>query len=308
MSLKIIFMGTPSFALPILKAINESQHKLLAVYTQPPKKKFRGLKMVETPIHQFAKKINKPIRLPESLNSVEEFNFIKKLNPNIVVVVAYGQIIPKKILDLTGITFINIHASILPKWRGAAPIQRAIMNGDKETGISVMKIINKLDAGPIMKIVKLKITPECNFETLSKKMSLIASSTILDVLTILQKKGEIYLPQDDSKATYAKKIDKKESKISWDNDAEKIIAKINALYSNPGSWFELNGSRIKILKAKLIKKKGKPGEILDDKFTIACKKDSVRIIELQKEGKKSVIATNFLLGNKLTVGEIISVS
>ena len=306
MSLKILFMGTPVFAIPILKSIFESQHKLLSVYTQPPKKRSRGQKIKSSPIHEYAEKIKIPIRCPDNLNTEEEYNFIKNLKPDIVIVVAYGQIIPNKILELSNITFVNIHASILPKWRGAAPIQRAIMNMDKETGISIMKIISELDAGPVMKTVKIKITPDCNFETLSNKMSNLAASTIIESLTLLEKKKEIFKPQDDTKASYAKKIDKSETKISWNEDACKIIAKINALYPSPGSWFEINGSRIKVLKAKEIKKKGKPGEIVDKKFIIACKDSAIQVLKLKKEGKNSMDASDYLRGNNLKTGTILN--
>ncbi len=306
MALKIIFMGTPVFAVQILKSIFESEHKLLSVYTQPPKKKSRGQKIKSSPIHEYAEKIKIPIRCPDNLNTEQEYNFIKDLKPNVVVVVAYGKIIPNKILELSNITFINIHASILPKWRGAAPIQRAIMNMDKETGISIMKIINELDAGPVMKTFKIKITADCNFESLSKKMSSIAASTIIECLTLLEKKKAIFKPQDDTKASYAKKIDKSESKINWEDSACEIIAKINALYPDPGSWFEINGSRIKVLKVKEVKKKGKPGEVIDKEFTIACKDSAIQVLKLKKEGKNSMDASDYLRGNNLKIGTILN--
>ena len=302
MSLKILFMGTPEFAVPILKSIHNSKYNLVGVYTRPPKKKYRGQKVISSPVHQCANKLRIPVRFPENLKNDNEYNHIKNLKPNIVVVVAYGEIIPKKILDLPNILFINIHASILPRWRGAAPIQRAIMNMDKETGISIMKIINELDAGPIMKSVKININKETTYESLSKKISVLASSIIIESLEILEKKNEKFISQDSTKATYAKKINKPESKIKWSDNAQKIIAKINALHPNPGSWFELNGSRIKILKAKLVKKTGNQGEIIDDQFTIACSENSVQILELKKEGKKNMLASDYLKGNKLKVG------
>lgn len=302
MLLKILFMGTPKFAVPILKSIHESKYNLIGVYTRPPKKKSRGQKVISSPVHQCAEELKIPVRFPEDLKKENEYNYIKSLKPNIVVVVAYGKIIPKKILDLPNILFINIHASILPRWRGAAPIQRAIMNMDKETGISIMKIVNELDAGPVMKSVKIEINKEATYESLSTKISVLASSVIIDSLEILEKKNEKFITQDSSKATYAKKINKSESKIEWSDNAQKVIAKINALYPNPGSWFELNGSRIKVLKAKEVKKTGNQGEIIDDQFTIACSENSVQILELKKEGKKSMGASDYLKGNRLKVG------
>ena len=306
MSFKIIFMGTPEFAVPTLKSLYESKHEILCVYTKPPTKRSRGQKIISSPIDQFATKLKIPVRHPNNLDNIDELNFIKKLKPQYIIVVAYGQIIPKNLLDVSGITFLNIHASILPKWRGAAPIQRAIMNRDKETGISIMKIINELDAGPVMKTVKIDITNECTYEKLSKKMSDISANTMIEALDILEKKNERFISQNDSKATYAKKIEKFEAKLNWKEKAENLVAKINALHPNPGSWFEIDGSRIKVLKAKEIKKKGKPGEIIDDNFTIACFENSIQILELRKEGKKSMSASDFLKGNKLKIGNIIN--
>ena len=303
MSLKILFMGTPDFAVPVLKSIHQSKYELLGVYTQPPKKKFRGQKVISSPIHQCAEKLKIPVRCPENINTEKEHKYIKDLNPNIVIVVAYGKIIPEKILNLSGISFINIHASILPKWRGAAPIQRAIMNMDKETGISIMRITKDLDAGPVMMTVKIDIKKNSNYESLSKEISALSAHTIIDCLYILENKKDKFVPQDDSKATYAKKISKEETQISWNNKAKNIIAKINALHPHPGCWFNLDGVRIKVLEAKEVNIKGKPGEIVNEEFTIASLENSVQIIKLKKEGKKSMSASSFLMGNKLQVGK-----
>ena len=302
MSLKILFMGTPEFAVPILKSINDSKHKLLAVYTQPPKKKFRGQKLTLSPIHQYAEKIKIPVRCPLNLDMQEEYSFIKNLQPDIVIVAAYGKILSSKFLNLLKINFINIHASILPRWRGAAPIQRAIMNMDEETGISIMKIVPELDAGPVMKIYKIKIKKNSNYEELSKKISILAASTIIEALEILENKKEHFIPQDKTKATYAKKIDKAESKINWNNKAKNIIAKINALYPNPGSWFRIKGSRIKVIKAKVIDLKGVAGEVINENFSIACSDNAIQILSLKKEGKNEVSTIDFLKGNKVEVG------
>ncbi len=302
MPLNIIFMGTSEFAVPILELLSESEHNILCVYTQPPKKKARGQKILSSPIHQLAKKLKISVRCPIKLNEDVEYKFIKKTNPNIVIVVAYGQIIPKKFLDLTEITFLNIHASILPKWRGAAPIQRAIMNLDEESGISIMKIATKLDSGPVMMKSKLTISKDTNSEKLSKELSNLGSKLILDSLKLIQNKSAKFVEQDEKEATYAKKIDKKEAKLNWKNSAKKIIAKINALYPNPGTWLEYNGSRIKIIKAIEVKTNGEPGEILDKNFTIACSENAIQVLELQKEGKKRMKTSEFLKGNNLRVG------
>ena len=305
MSLKIIFMGTPEFSVPILKTLHESEHKLITIYSQPPKKKLRGHKIIQSPVHLVANKLNIPIRLPENLNSKEEIEFIKKSNPDVVVVVAYGKILSEEILNLPGIIFLNIHASLLPKWRGAAPIQRAIMNREKETGISIMKIIKELDAGPVMHVVKLKIDNETTYESLSNEMSELSAKTILECLKIIEKKEAKFEPQNNSQATYAKKIEKSETKINWKDNAKNIVAKINALYPTPGTWFKLKGDRIKLLKAKEILGKGKPGEVIDEKFSVACSENALQILRIKKEGKKSMSVNDFLVGNKVKVGTIL---
>ena len=305
MSFKILFMGTPEFSVPILKSVFETNNEILEVYSQPPKKKNRGQKFINSPIHEYSKKLNITVRNPSILDD-EEIDHIEKLNPDLVIVVAYGKILPKKLLNLENILFINVHASLLPKWRGAAPIQRAIMNMDQETGVSIMKIVPELDAGPVLIQSKIKITKEINHKELTGKMSELGAKLILDTLKLIEDKKVNFIDQNESEATYAKKIEKKETKLNWNDDADKVIAKINAFCPNPGSWFELNGIRIKIIKAKEVIRKGMPGEILNEKFTIACLKNAVQIIELQKEGKQKITVDEFLRGNKIKIGQILN--
>ncbi len=305
MALNIIFMGTPEFAVPILESIYRSEHNILAVYTQPPKKRDRGQHIAHSPINKLANKLQLKVRSPDNFNSEKEYEFIKKLSPKVIVVVAYGKIIPKKFLEVDGLDYINIHASLLPKLRGAAPIQRAIMNLDKETGVSIMKIVSKLDAGPVMMKSKLKIDETMSYFDLSKKMSNLSSKMILDSLKLIEEKKAVFVEQSDINATYARKIEKKEAKINWCEEAKIILAKINALNPNPGAWFDLNGKRIKVIKAKVTQASGKPGEILDNNFTVACLKNAVQIIELKKEGKKNMSATEFLKGYNLEIGSNI---
>jgi len=305
MSLKILFMGTPNFAVPILEKIYNSNHKILAVYTQSPKKKNRGQRIALSPVHEYSNKINVPVRHPLTLDVQVEFDHIKKIKPDIVVVVAYGKILPSRFLDLKNIMFINIHASLLPKWRGAAPIQRAIMNCDAETGISIMKIVPKLDAGPVLMKSKIKITKETNYEDLSNQMSSLGAKLILEAFDLIKNNTAKFISQNDKDATYAKKIEKTESKINWKLDAKILVAKINALHPNPGSWFEYKGSRIKVIKAIEVKGKGKPGEIIDENFTIACTENALQVLELQKEGKNKISSIEFLKGNKLEIGSNI---
>ena len=302
MAMKIIFMGTPNFAVPILKAIHEAEHKILEVYTQPASKSGRGQKINHSNIFYCAKQLNLKVRSPENLGTSEEINHIKKLEPDLVVVVAYGKILPPTLLNIDKLLFINVHASLLPKWRGAAPIQRAIMNMDSETGVSIMKIIPQLDAGPVMLQKKIKISKELSYEDLSKKMSSIGSKLILEAINLIKINKANFIEQNEANASYAKKIDKKESKINWGEDARNVIAKINALNPTPGCWFDLLGSRIKILKAKEVNITGQPGLILNENFTIACFKNAIQVLELQKEGKKKITTQEFLKGNKLKIG------
>ena len=305
MVLNIIFMGTPDFAVPILKSINNLNHNILEVYTQPPNKKNRGQKIQNSPIHDFSNKLNLPVRCPIAFDE-KEINHIKKLNPDLVIVVAYGKILPVKLLNLDKVLFINVHASLLPKWRGAAPIQRAIMNLDHETGVSIMKIVTELDAGPVLLQSKINITKEINYKELSGQMSELGAKLILDTLKLIENKRVNFKEQNESEATYAKKIEKSETKIIWNDDAEKVIAKINAFSPNPGCWFEHNGSRVKIIKAKKIISEGIPGTILDDNLTIACSKNAIQIMEIKKEGKQKMTAEEFLRGNKIKTGQSLN--
>ena len=306
MSFKIVFMGTPSFSVPILKAINDSNHKIIEVYSQPPNKKNRGLKVQKSSVHDYAEKLNISVRCPVKLDEESEINHLKKLKPDLVVVVAYGKILPEKLLNIENLIFLNVHASLLPRWRGAAPIQRAIMKGDKETGISIMKIVPKLDAGPVLIQSKLSIGNEINYEQMSEKMSNLGAKLIIDALELIKNNKANFTPQDESKVTYAKKIEKIESKINWSESAEEILAKIRAFYPNPGNWFELNGARIKIIKALEVEATGKVGAIIDDnKMIIACKKNALQILELKKEGKKLMKVNEFLKGNKIKIGQIL---
>ncbi len=303
MSLKIVFMGTPEFSLPALESIINSKHKILTVYSQPASRSERGQKVLSSPVEVFAKKNNLIVRTPVSLNNENEYNFLKKINPDIVIVVAYGKIIPKKFLNLSKYGFLNIHASLLPRWRGAAPIQRSIMNLDNETGITIMKIVEELDAGPIIKQDRIKINQNIDATTLSKILSKLGAKSLLDTIDLIQKGKAKFIEQDHSKATFAKKISKKESKISWDEEAIKLVAKINGLNPNPGAWFEYENSRYKVWKAEISNQVGDAGETIDNYLTVACKKLSIKILEIQKEGKSRQSVDQFLLGNKIVKGK-----
>ena len=306
MSKKIVFMGTPEFAVPCLEALKSSNHNILAVYSQPPNKAHRGQKLFPSKIEIIAKKLLLNIRTPLNLDNEEEYKFLKSIEPDIAIVVAYGKIIPKRFLDIPKFGFINVHASLLPKWRGAAPIQRSIMNLDDETGISIMKIVEELDAGPVMQQDRIKINENVDSLVLSKLLSKLGARSVIDAVEKIAKGQANFKEQNHQEATYAKKISKKETKINWNENVKIILAKINGLNPNPGAWFEYNKERYKVWKAKAINQIGKPGRTLDDKLTIGCKDGAIKIIEIQKEGKGRQKTEQFLLGNKIKNGESIN--
>ena len=304
---KIIFMGTPIFAVPILKSLYQNGYPISAVYTQPPQKSHRGQKINKSPIQNISETLSLDFRTPNKLkDNTEEFEFIKKMNADLAIVVAYGQIITKELLDLTKKGYINIHGSILPRWRGAAPIQRSIMNLDSETGISIMKIDEELDSGPISNVYKIKLNPNDNAEKISEILSLLAADKILDNVDEIFEDKAKFIAQDQSKATYAKKIEKTEGQINWNEDASKNIGKINGLFPTPGAFFNFNGERYKILKAEIGNGSGKAGEVISEKLEIACGNNkSIKILEIQRQGKKSQKISEFVLGSQIKKGSII---
>ena len=304
MANKIIFMGTPIFCVPILKSLYQNGYNISVVFTQPPQKSHRGQKINKSPIQGISETLNIDYRTPKTLsNNQEEYEFLKELNADLAIVCAYGQIIPKNFLDLTKKGFVNIHASILPSWRGAAPIQRSIMNLDSETGISIMKINEELDRGPVSNIYKVKIDKNQNAQEISEKLSILAAEKILDnVDDILEDKAK-FIDQDHSKATYAKKISKEESQIDWYEDASKIIGKINGLFPSPGASFTFNNERYKILKAVIGNGIGQVGEIISNNLEVACNNNqSIKILEIQRQGKRPQKISEFMLGSQIKKG------
>ena len=299
-------MGTPMFAVPILKSLYQNGYNISCVYTQPPQKSKRGQKINKSPIQGISETLNLEYRTPPVLNNEEEYNFLNSLDADLAIVVAYGQIIPKKFLNLTKKGFINIHASLLPKWRGAAPIQRSIMNLDQETGISIMRIAEKLDTGPVCNNYKIQLNENLNALEISEKLSSLAAEKILDnVDDILDGKAN-FIEQDHSNATYASKIQKTEGQINWDENAEKIIGKINGLYPSPGAFFMFNGERYKILKAQIGRAQGNPGSVLSDNLEIACgNNQSIIIKEIQRQGKRPQNIGEFIQGSQIKKGSKI---
>ena len=302
MPFKIVFMGTPEFSVPTLEALIKNKLNIINAYTQPPKKSKRGQKVHPSEIELFCKKNKINFRNPLSLGSEEEFENFKKLSPDIVVVVAYGQIIPKIFLDIVKFGFINIHASLLPKWRGAAPIQRAIMNGDKTVGVSIMKITEKLDTGPLLTSRDLELDQDATYGEIEKKLSVIGANLLIESLKAIESGSPKFTNQDHSQATYAKKIDKSETKINWNLDVNKVLAHIHGLSPSPGAWFQYENERFKVLRAKISPKNGKIGSVLDENLTVGCKSDSIQILELQRQGKNRQTVKEFLLGKKIGKG------
>ena len=300
-------MGTPMFAVPILKSLYQNGYPISDVYTQPPQKSQRGQRINKSPIQGIAETLNLEFRTPKSLkDNMEEFKYFKNIESDLAIVVAYGQIIPKEFLNLTKKGFINIHASILPAWRGAAPIQRSIMNLDEETGISIMKIDEQLDTGPISNIYKINLANNLNAQDVSDQLSLLAAEKILDNIDdILDDKAK-FVEQNHAQATYALKIQKLEGKIDWNEDALNIIGKINGLYPVPGAFFIFKGERYKILKADIGNGIGNPGEVISDYLEVSCgNSQSIKIKEIQRQGKKPQNIGEFRLGSQIKKGALI---
>ena len=306
MPLKIVFMGTSEFSIPTLEALIKNKFNILSVYTRPPKKSKRGQKINASPIEEFSKKNKINFRSPKNLKSDEEFKIFKELSADLAVVVAYGQLIPKVYLKTVKLGFINVHASLLPKWRGAAPIQRAIMNGDKKIGVSIMKIEEKLDSGPVLATKEIELGQNVTCGEVEKQLSVIGADLLIKSLKNIESGDIKFINQVHSEATYAKKIDKNKTKINWSLDADKVIAHIHGLSPNPGAWFEHENERFKVLRANRSSDNGKPGTVLDENLTIGCKTNSIQILEIQRQGKNIQIAKDFLLVKKISKGSILT--
>ena len=293
---RIVFFGSPEFSLAPLKTLYLGGYEIVGVYTQEPKKKSRGMKEITTPVHQWAESQLLPVFTPVTLDQESIYEF-QSLKPDVAILFAYGKIIPKAWLDIPLYGFINIHASLLPKWRGAAPVQRSIENNDEITGISIMKMNEKLDEGPVLASQEIPITKETNGLNLINQMSLDSCPLLFNTLEKYFLGKIKLLDQDSSLSSYANKINKIESKINWSEKAATIERKIRAFYPYPAMWFNHEGKRYKVLKSKISNQIGKVGEIIDTPLTIACADQSLEILEIQAEGKKAVLIDNFILGN-----------
>ena len=261
----VVFMGTSKFAVPILEGLLESSVNIQAVFSAPPKLANRGMKKTLSPIAKCAEEYQLPLEYPASLKDPEIINKIKELKPDIIFVIAYGYLLPKEIIEIPKLGCFNLHGSLLPKYRGAAPIQRSIIEGDKVTGISFIKVDEGLDTGDIILDAELPIKDADTYQDLEKNLSQLGKTLLPEFFIKLLNEA---LPQDSSQATYAHKIDKAEAKIDWQDDAQLINQKIRALNPNPGAWFEMDGKRIKVMSSKVVDMSGNPGEILDDEFNL----------------------------------------
>ena len=298
--MKLVFMGTPNFSVPALKALAQSNHQICAVYSQPPRPAGRGKKLRLSNVHKEALDLGLTVHNPTSFKSDKDRTIFRKLKADIAIVVAYGLILPNQILSAPKFGCLNIHASLLPRWRGAAPIQRAIMEGDDETGVCIMKMEEGLDTGPILSSRKIQIKENDNAKILSERLSLVGSKLIVEVLDALSE-FKAY-SQSATGVTYARKIEKSETKIDWSLPAKTINRKIRALSPFPGAWTEINGERIKLLASKVINKENEPGMILDKGFSIACGQKAVEITEAQRPGKSAQKSDVFLRGFRLQKG------
>ena len=299
----IAFMGTPDFAVPALVALHEAGHELVCVYTQPPRPAGRGKKLQPSPVHRKAEELGIEVRHPTSLKNQDAQAEFAALQADVAVVAAYGLILPQAVLDAPSYGCLNIHASILPRWRGAAPIHRAILAGDEETGVTIMQMEAGLDTGPMLAKVITPINAKTTGE-LTEELAELGANAMVGVLNDLEHLAAI--PQDDDAATYAPKIDKAEARIDWSKPAEEIERLARGLAPFPGAWFESDGERVKLLRAELADGAGKPGEVLDDELTIACGSGAIRPLRLQRAGKPAMDRDDFLRGNPIAKGTILS--
>ncbi|MEC8292421.1 MAG: methionyl-tRNA formyltransferase [Pseudomonadota bacterium] len=301
--MRVVFMGTPEFSVPVLDALVEAGHEIAAVYCQPPRQAGRGKKERPTPVHARAAELGLEVRHPGSLKGAEDQADFAALNADVAVVVAYGLILPQAILDAPAQGCLNIHASLLPRWRGAAPIHRAIMSGDAETGICIMQMEAGLDTGPVLLREETAIEAEETTAQLHDRLSDMGAALIVEALAKLPTLTPKLQPEDG--VTYASKIDKAEAAIDWSAPAAEVDRKIRGLSPFPGAFVEFDGQRIKLLASRLVDGAGAPGEVLDDQLTVACGSGAVQLLRLQRAGKAAQDAEVFLRGLPLPKGTLL---
>ena len=303
MPLRLIFMGTPDFAVPTLLALADHGHEIAAVYTRAPKPAGRGMKLQATPVEVEARRLGIPVLTPKTLKTPEAEAEFRAQNADAAVVVAYGMILPQNILDAVPLGCFNLHASLLPRWRGAAPINRAIMAGDAESGVMVMKMDVGLDTGDVAMAERLAITDSMTAQDLHDALAPLGADLMVRAISALARGGLQLTKQSEQGVTYAAKIDKLEARIDWTKPANEVLRHIHGLSPFPGAWFELpledEAVRVKVLRCELAKGSGAPGELLDDQLTIACGENAIRLLDVQRAGKQPMKAVEFLRGTPL---------
>jgi methionyl-tRNA formyltransferase len=302
MPLRLAFMGTPEFAVPALRAIVSAGHEVAAVYCQPPRPSGRGQKERPSAVQAAAEALSLPVRTPASLRKPEAQAAFAALDLDIAVVAAYGLILPKPILDAPRLGCLNIHASLLPRWRGAAPIQRALMAGDAATGITIMQMGEGLDTGPILLQESVPILDSLTAATLHDLLADCGARLILEALDAAEAGTLEPRPQPEDGVTYAKKIEPADARIHWGEDAVAIERKIRAFAPRPGAWFEIDGTRVKVLGAGVVSGVGEPGTVLDGHLTVACGDGAIKLLHLQREGKRALDSEAFLRGTPVAKG------
>lgn len=303
--MRIVFMGTPDFAVPTLSEIVGRGHEVVAVYTRAPAPAGRrGLDLTPSPVHAVAERFGLPVFTPKNLRGEEAAETFRTHEADVAVVVAYGLILPQAILDAPRLGCLNLHGSLLPRWRGAAPIQRAIMAGDRETGVAVMQMEAGLDTGPVGLVERIPIGPDMTGGELHDRMMVIGADLMGRALAALERGGLAFTAQPATGVEYAAKIEKAETRIDWSRPAQEVHDRIRGLSPFPGAWFPLGSeeARVKVLRSTLAEGSDAPGTVLDDRLTIACGTGAVRLVELQKAGKQPMGAETFLRGNAVPPG------
>jgi methionyl-tRNA formyltransferase len=310
-ALRVVFMGTPEFAVPPLTEIVGHGHEVVAVYSQPPRPAGRrGLELKKSPVHETAERFGLTVRTPAKLKADGEADFFISLGADVAVVVAYGQILPRAFLEAPLNGALNLHASLLPRWRGAAPIERAIMAGDSETGIMVMRMEAGLDTGPVAMVERIAIGPDATAGEITDRLSRLGADLMVRALAALSRGGLTTAPQAAEGVTYAKKIEKSETRIDWRRPAIEVHNHIRGLSPDPGAWCEMDfgkgPERVKVLRSTLAEGAGPPGTVLDDALAIACGDGAVRLAELQRAGSRAMKAEEFLRGARVAAGTSLS--
>ena len=294
-------MGTPDFAVPSLAEIISSGHNVVRVYTQPPRRSGRGKQVTKSPVHQFAELMGLPVETPESFRKSKVIDGLDALNADVACVVAYGQILPQRALDAPRYGCLNLHGSLLPRWRGAAPVQRAIMAGDAQTGVQIMQMAKGLDTGDILLSESTDILPADTAQTLSQRLSQIGAQMWPRALGAVEREALTPTPQM-GEPTYAHKIDKSEARLDWSLPARNLESNIRGLSPFPGAWCKIEGRRVKVHLARVVDGKGQPGDVLNDALTIACGEDALQLLSVQPAGKPRMGAEDFLRGTPVPTG------